>query len=595
MGDRSPAAARVRPDLGLPERYEPLRHIAAGGMASVWCARDRALGRNVAIKLLAQRFAHDEDSTERFMREARAAARLSGHPNVVMIYDVGETDPSGGEPSRAFIVMEYLAGGTVADALRVDSVRRVHAVNWVHEAASALDYAHSRGVLHRDIKPANLLLDRGRVLHVADFGIARLGTEDTITASGQVLGTASYLAPERALGRPATDASDRYSLAVAAYELLVGERPFTATHFAAQARQHVEDEPPSASSRNRTLPPAVDAVLARGMAKRPDQRWPTAQDFAQALEAALTEPVTRPWRPVAPARGSAAAAGRTRRMRPVAAAVAGSAASASAASAASGPRSARSAPPRTGSLPPAGGRRPGRHHARVPALAALAAGVAVAVVAAGSIGGSGSGSPARSSPSASAAAAQRPAATHKTAPARHKQAAPHTNSTVTLTPAAATTPPPVAETLEARGHQLMVNGDYAAAVPVLRQAVAAASPTSLTYAYALYDLGRSLRLAGDPKDAAAVLYERLQIPNQTDVVRQELQLALLALGQQAQQNGGDGQGAGGAGGARGAGDTGPAGSHGHHGHHGPPDGAGPPGLASGLPGAAQPVPVQQGD
>ncbi|MGH2887940.1 MAG: serine/threonine-protein kinase, partial [Solirubrobacteraceae bacterium] len=272
MGDRSPAGVGVRPDLGLPERYEPLRHIATGGMASVWCARDRALGRNVAIKLLAERFAYDDGAMERFMREARAAARLSGHPNVVMIYDVGETGTVDENPSSAFIVMEYLAGGTVADALRVDSVRRVHAAKWVHEAASAVDYAHSRGVLHRDIKPANLLLDRARVLHVADFGIARLGTEDTITASGQVLCTASYLAPERALGRPATDASDRYSLAVAAYELLVGERPFTATNFAVQARQHVEDEPPAASERNRALPPAVDAVLARGMAKRPEQR-----------------------------------------------------------------------------------------------------------------------------------------------------------------------------------------------------------------------------------------------------------------------------------------------------------------------------------
>src|ERR1700760_1913605 len=226
MGEQSHADAGVRPQLGLSDRYEPIRHIATGGMASVWCARDRALGRNVAIKLLAERFADDPASNERFMREARAAARLSGHPNVVMIYDVGESSPTDRHPGRAFIVMEYLAGGTVADALRVDSVRRVHAAKWIHEAASALDWGHSRGVLHRDIKPANLLLDRDRVLHVADFGIARLGTEDTITGSGQVLGTASYLAPERALGRPATDASDRYSLAVAAYELLVGERPF---------------------------------------------------------------------------------------------------------------------------------------------------------------------------------------------------------------------------------------------------------------------------------------------------------------------------------------------------------------------------------
>src|SRR3984885_5204669 len=313
MGDRSQADARVRADLGLPERYEPLRHIATGGMASVWCARDQALGRNVAIKLLAERFADDEGGAERFTREARAAARLSGHPNVVMIYDVGQTDPTGFEPSRAFIVMEYLAGGTVGDALRVDSVRRVHAVKWLHEASSALDYAHSRGVLHRDIKPANLLLDRDRTLHVGDFGIARLGAEDTITGTGEVLGTASYLAPERALGRPATEASDRYSLAVVAYELLVGERPFTATHFAAQARQHIEDELPAASLRNRALPPGVDAVLARAMAKRPEQRWPTAQDFAQALESALREPTTRPLR------AALAAPAPTRPLRPVSA------------------------------------------------------------------------------------------------------------------------------------------------------------------------------------------------------------------------------------------------------------------------------------
>ena len=566
MGDRSPANVRVRPEMGLPERYEPLRHIAAGGMASVWCARDRALGRNVAIKLLAERFAHEEGSIERFMREARAAARLSGHPNVVMIYDVGETGASDGEPSRAFIVMEYLAGGTVADALRVDSVRRVHAVKWVYEAASALDYAHSRGVLHRDIKPANLLLDRERVLHVADFGIARLGTEDTITSTGQVLGTASYLAPERALGRPATDASDRYSLAVVAYELLVGERPFTATHFAVQARQHVEDEPPPASSRNRALAPAVDAVLARGMAKRPGQRWATAQDFAQALEAALTEPAARPARAAAAAAAAAAPVaptGRTRRMAPVGASSA-----------------ARTTPPRTASHPPAAGRRPRRHRARVPALAALAAGAAVAVAAVGTIGGGGSGSPARSS-----ASAQRSITTH--AAARPKRAPTHSAKTVTATPAAATTPPPTAETLEARGHQLMMGGDYAAAVRVLRQAVSAASPASLTYAYALYDLGRSLRLAGDPKDAVSVLYQRLQIPNQTEVVREQLQLALLALGQQTQQNGGaNPAGAPGAGPA-GAGDTGP-GARGRH-HHVRGDGAGPAGgPAPGPPSAVLP-------
>jgi serine/threonine-protein kinase len=540
-----------------------MRHVASGGMATVWCARDHALGRNVAIKVLAERFADDDGAMERFMREARAAARLSGHPNVVMIYDVGETDVTDGEPSRAFIVMEYLAGGTVADALRVDSVRRVHAVKWVHEAASALDYAHSRGVLHRDIKPANLLLDRDRVLHVADFGIARLGTEDTITASGQVLGTASYLAPERALGRSATDASDRYSLAVAAYELLVGERPFTATHFAVQARQHVEDDPPAASERNRALPPAVDAVLARGMAKRPEQRWPSAQAFAQALEASLSEAATRTMRPAV-----AAAPGPTRRSARSSAA----------------PRTPT--PPRTAPVPPTSGRRSRRRGARLPALAALAAGVAVAAVVAGNLGG-GSG---HSTNSNSNAAAQRPAtkASHKAAPAKSKPA-PQTTNTVTGTPAAATTPAPVAETLEARGHQLMLDGSYSAAVPVLRQAAATAPHSSLTYAYALYDLGRSLRLSGDPKDAVAVLYQRLQIPDQTETVREQLQLALQALGQAANQSGGAGPGGG---------DSGDQGGRGHdRAHVGSADsptravgaGTNPPGPPA--PGAAQPVPA----
>ncbi len=195
--------------------------------------------------------------------------------------------------------MEFLAGGTVADALRVDAVAPGEARRWVRQASSALDHAHQRGIVHRDIKPANFLLDRGRSLHVADFGIARLQSEDTITSTGQLFGTAAYLAPEQALGKDATGASDRYALAVAAFELLTGGRPFTATHFAAQARQHIEDEPPLASEREPSLPPAVDAVLARGMAKDPDERYPTARAFTEELDHALqstptaaTEPIT---------------------------------------------------------------------------------------------------------------------------------------------------------------------------------------------------------------------------------------------------------------------------------------------------------------
>src|SRR5207248_5603457 len=141
---------------------------------------------------------------------------------------------------------------------------------------AALDYAHARDVVHRDVKLSNFLLDGERVLHVTDFGIAQVSTEETLTGTGQVLGTAAYLAPERALGQQATDASDRYALTVAAYELLVGQRPFTAEHFAALARAHVEDPPPPASRSNPDLPRAHDAVLARGLAKRPEERYATA-------------------------------------------------------------------------------------------------------------------------------------------------------------------------------------------------------------------------------------------------------------------------------------------------------------------------------
>jgi tetratricopeptide (TPR) repeat protein len=285
------------------------------------------------------------------------------------------------------------------------------------------------------------------------------------------------------------------------------------------------------------------------MAKRPEQRWATAQDFAQALEAALTEPATRPFRAAAVAPGVARP---TRRAAPVAASA-----------------------PRT--VPPAAGRRPRRRGARVPALAALAAGVAVAAIVAGSLG-SGRGHSA-----ASTVAARRPPAKahHKASAARPKSPAPkHPSGTVTATPAAATTPAPVADTLEARGHQLMVSGNYSAAIPVLRQAAAAAPHSSLTYAYALYDLGRSLRLAGDPKDAVAVLYQRLQIPDQTETVREQLQLALQSLGQQTNHSGGAGT------------VPPPPGDNGRHGagdRHRGRDGRGL------FPGSAQPVPVTQGD
>jgi serine/threonine-protein kinase len=500
-------------DVALPERYEPIRRIARGGMATVWCAHDRTLDRQVAIKLLAERYANDDLAGRRFKREARAAARLSGHPNVVTIYDVGEAPSEDGSVGRPFLVMEYLSGGTAADALRTGHLDRLAALRWLQQAAEALDYAHRRGVIHRDVKLANFLLDRDRVLHVADFGIAQLGSEDTLTVSGEVLGTAAYLAPERALGQPATEASDRYALAVAAFELLVGERPFTAEHFAAQARQHVEEPPPAASLRNPQLPQALDAVLARGMAKRPEERFPTALLLTDAIEEALGDEATT----MAMARTTA-----TRRM---------------VAASPPAPAAALQRQLRVSDAPVTRygtARRTSR--TRIAVLGALVAallGVAIAAAASGGTGKTEPGSRAAVARPSHAVGAHRPAKRRPPPPAARTQ----TTTSAAVTSASTSGLPPApsggADALEAQGHALMSAGNYGQAVPILRRAVAEAAPGSLTYAYALFDLGRSLRLAGDPRAAVPILWRRLQIPNQTSVVRSELRLALEALGQQA--------------------------------------------------------------
>jgi hypothetical protein len=428
-------------DVELPERYEAVRWIADGGMASVWCVHDHVLGRRVAIKLLAERFAHNDDAIRRFTREARTAARLSGHPHVVSIHDIGMaavTGEEGGE--RPFIVMEYLAGGTVADAVRHKEVDRGLVLRWLGETASALDFAHAKGVVHRDIKPGNLLLDREQLLYVADFGIARLCTEETITQADQVLGTAAYISPEQALGGAGgavSDASDRYSLAIVAYELLVGQRPFTAEPLMAQARQHIEQDPPRASRHNPLLPRAIDGVLAKGMAKRPEERFETATAFIAALRHAGAD-------------------------RPAMVVV-----------------------------------TPRR---RVAVLGSLAAAAFVVGVAAGAASDPGT-SPAQVSAHVTAPAHHRKAR-HHPAPARRKL-----QSTTTAAPAAAvtsTTPTTTgtaqsADALLLQTRQLMVAGNPAAAIPLLRQVMAISAPGSPSYLEAARELMLALREAAQPQ------------------------------------------------------------------------------------------------
>jgi tetratricopeptide (TPR) repeat protein len=245
----------------------------------------------VAVKILDEHVAENPEFRQRFRREALTAARLSGEPHVVTIFDVGEHD------GRPFIVMEYLPGGTLGERARAGTPSREQALDWLAQAAAALDAAHANGVVHRDVKPANLMLDGRDGLTVVDFGIARAADHTLgMTAPGTVLGTAGYLAPEQAQGLETTAASDRYALGVVAYELLTGGRPFERSSATAEAAAHINEPVPSASERGVGIPPAVDEVFERALAKDPARRYGTAGAFVDALSRALRGTPTVPTR-----------------------------------------------------------------------------------------------------------------------------------------------------------------------------------------------------------------------------------------------------------------------------------------------------------
>jgi eukaryotic-like serine/threonine-protein kinase len=270
----------------LPPRYSNVQHLARGGMGDLYRATDTALGRTVAVKMLADRYADDEGVRQRFTREALAAARLSGTPNTVTIFDVGEWS------DRPYIVMELAQGGTLEDRLKAGGAQQTSDVlRWLSEAAGALDAAHEAGIVHRDVKPGNLLLDERGEVRVADFGVASAVGMDSMTMTGTVLGTAGYLSPEQAMGKRATPASDRYALGVVAWELMTGERPYAAANTTAEAAAHVHAPIPSISERT-NLPRELDPVFRRGLAKDPDDRYESAAEFVAALREALSASAT---------------------------------------------------------------------------------------------------------------------------------------------------------------------------------------------------------------------------------------------------------------------------------------------------------------
>src|SRR5690348_1095018 len=249
-------------------------------MAAVFRALDLRLHRHVAIKALPPELAFNNDVRTRFLREAQMAAQLS-HPNIVPIYTV---DERGGV---VYFVMALVEGESLAarltrpPRLSVDAIRRILA-----EVADALDYAHACGVVHRDIKPDNILLDRatGRAL-VTDFGIARAAAVDArLTVTGVAVGTPAYMSPEQAMGEREVDGrSDQYSLGVVGYQMLVGEPPFKAANTPAMLMKHLSEVPRPVRESRPDVPSALAAAVDRALAKKPEDRWPSAGAFREAL------------------------------------------------------------------------------------------------------------------------------------------------------------------------------------------------------------------------------------------------------------------------------------------------------------------------
>jgi predicted Ser/Thr protein kinase len=469
----------------LAGRYRKLGTIGVGGMARVYLAEDVRLGRRVAVKRM--HADGPEDAAVRFEREAKLGASLN-HPGLVSVYDV-ET-----EAESVLIVMEYVDGETLQEAITRGPVDPERVVEIVRDVAAGLDHAHAHGVVHRDVKPANVLLRRDGMAKLADLGIATAAEQTSITRSGVVLGTAAYMAPEQLEGGRATPATDVYALAAVAFEALSGRKARTGRTPVEIAHEMVSRPPPDLAREWSGAPPGMAAALARGMAREPRDRPASAGALAAELERGLRD-------------------GGSRRPRD---------------------RTAATAALAAGAASPAG--RPARRRASAwapAALAALAVAVALAAVVAG-LGGDGSDRDSVARPEARADGSGGAGGSSASAQDARQGDGGAGESDGGDEPVEATPPEPGDGPVELndQGFALMQAGRYEEAIPLLEQAVGAYPEGSqeLPYAYALYNLGRSLRLAGRADEAVPILERRLQIPNQTDTVRAELDAARREAG-----------------------------------------------------------------
>ncbi|WP_067695948.1 serine/threonine-protein kinase [Nocardia jejuensis] len=269
------------PGDGELGHYRLVKLLGRGGMGQVWLAEDSILEREVALKLLPSELASDQDYRRRFEREARLAARLRG-PHVVPIHSFGELD------GRLFIDMELVDGSDLGKILdRTGALTPARAVDLLGQIAEALDVAHKAGLIHRDVKPSNVLTLPSGYAYLIDFGIARGIGQSSLTSTGIAVGTYAYMAPERFAGVEDDLRSDVYSLACLLFECLTGKRPFAQTNPAQQMAAHLTAPPPRASDHSRLVPAALDAVIARGMAKDPGRRYNSAGELASDAATAL--------------------------------------------------------------------------------------------------------------------------------------------------------------------------------------------------------------------------------------------------------------------------------------------------------------------
>jgi eukaryotic-like serine/threonine-protein kinase len=490
MDDWMAVTTEIQPGVVLGDRFRVHGRLGAGGMATVFVAEDCVLCRDVAIKRL-----HAEGSeadVRRFRREARLGASLT-HPNLVTIFDT-----LSGEDG-VLIVMEYVRGRPLSEFVAPEGMDPRRLLEILRPVASAIDYAHEHGVVHRDVKPANILIAEDRRVKLVDLGTATAGHLTQITAENEIVGTLAYIAPERLAGDSVGEPpADVYSLAVLAFEALTGRQPHRAKTPSELLDQVLHHPPPNVEEALPQAPPRLGRVLMQGMDPDPKRRQASAgalvRDFESALPAVGARPstfeVTEPMAPVTQERRTSAALLR-----------------------------------RTDMVPSR------RRRWLLPALvsigALLAGGAWIALSSGGDESSKGTG-------------------VGRQAPDRKDGGGPSTSSTA-ATPTTDSAAPPsgvaasssashpgtAGSQLNEEGYSLIQQGRYAEAIPVLQRAVGSfpEETTDLNFAYALFNLGHALRMAGHPEEAIPILERRLEIPNQTQTVQTELDAARAAAGE----------------------------------------------------------------